>query len=82
MSAEHRFLKSILPAMAFAALKARTKQWLAECPCGHKRDLWEVGGVHYKDEGEHRKYGRCPSCDTATIHRIRMKTEAEKLSLA
>ena len=51
MAAEHRFLRFILPAKAFAAVRAGTKQWLAECPCGHKRDVWDSGGVRYKAAG-------------------------------
>jgi len=41
MPAEHKFLKFILPATVFEAIKAGTKKWLLECPCGEKRDLWD-----------------------------------------
>ncbi len=41
MPAEHKFLKFILPASVFTALRAGTKKWLLECPCGHKQDLWD-----------------------------------------
>ena len=78
MPAEHRFLKFILPAKAFEAVKAGTKQWLAECPCGHKRDVWDSGGVRYKAAGEPRWLGYCPACGKATWRKIRRKTEAEK----
>ena len=78
MPAEHRFLKFILPAKAFAAVRAGTKKWLAECPCGHKRDLWDSGGVRYKAAGEPRELGYCPGCGTSTMHKIRKKTEAEQ----
>jgi DNA-directed RNA polymerase subunit RPC12/RpoP len=78
MPAEHRFLKFILPAKAFTAVREGTKQWLAECPCGHRRDLWDSGGVRYKAAGEPRQMGSCPACGKATLHKIRKKTEAEK----
>lgn len=78
MPAEHRFLKFILPAKAFAAVRAGTKEWLAECPCGHKRDIWDSGGVRYKATGEPRCLGYCPACRKNTMHKIRKKTEAEK----
>ena len=81
MTAEHRFLRFILPDRAFAAVKAGTKQWLAECPCGHKRDVWDSGGVRYKAFGEPRDLARCPACGKMTWHRIRKKTDAEKLEL-
>lgn len=39
--ADHRLLRFILTERAFATIRRGTKQWLAECPCGHKRDLWD-----------------------------------------
>lgn len=76
--AEHRFLKFILPAKAFGAVKAGTKLWLAACPCGHRRDIWDAGGVRYKAAGEPRRLGRCPACGKLTMHKIRRKTDAEQ----
>jgi len=81
MPAEHRFLRFILPARAFAAVKAGTKLWLTECPCGHKRDVWDAGGVRYKAAGEPRQLARCPACGKATMHKIRKKTEEEKQTI-
>lgn len=78
MPAEHRFLKFILPPKAFAAVRADTKEWLAECPCGHKRDIWDSDGVRYKACGEPRRLARCPACGKATMHKTRKKTELEK----
>jgi hypothetical protein len=78
MSREHRFLRFILPAKAFSAVRAGTKKWLAECPCGYKRDVWDSGGVRYKAAGEPRKLGYCPGCGKSTMHKIRRKTEAEQ----
>jgi hypothetical protein len=76
---EHRFLKFILPAKAFAAVKTGTKQWLAECPCGQKRDLWDAGGVRYLAAGVGiREFTRCSACGKSTWHTIRKKTETEK----
>lgn len=79
--AEHRFLRAVLPARAFEAVRAGTKEWLAECPCGHKRDIWDSGGIRYKAAGEPLRLGRCPMCGRSTMHRIRKKTEAEKLEI-
>ena len=50
--AQHRFLKKILPAKAFAAIKRGTQNWMTVCPCGEQQDFWEVGGVRYKACGE------------------------------
>jgi len=81
MPADHRFLKFILPAAAFEAVKAGTKKWLTECPCGHKRDFWDAGGVRCAGAGEPRKYIKCPECGRATWHKIRKKTDAESQQL-
>jgi hypothetical protein len=78
MAAEHRFLKFILPARWFAAVRAGTKEWLAACPCGGKRDLWDSGGVRYKAAGEPRQLAYCPACRKSTWQKIRKKTESEK----
>lgn len=81
MPSEHKFLKLILPQSLFEALKAETKQWLLQCPCGHKRDLWDAGGIRYKAAGEPRRYLKCPKCGQRTWHKVRKKTDVEKQQL-
>jgi len=81
MAVEHKFLKLVLPERAFAAVRNGTRQWLIECPCGHKSDLWDFGGVRYKACGEPRNYCKCAQCGKGTWHKIRKKTEAEKEGL-
>ena len=81
MPAEHKFLKFILPATVFKAVRAGTKKWLLECPCGHKRDLWDAGGVRHKGVGEPRQYHKCPKCGRGTWHKIRKKTDVERQQL-
>jgi hypothetical protein len=76
--AQHKFLKFMLPSNAFAAVQAETKKWLMECPCGHKQDYWNAGGVRYKAQGEPRQLGYCPVCEKNTPQKIRRKTEAEQ----
>lgn len=78
MPAVQRFLKCILPTKTFAAIEAGTKEWLAECPCGHKQDLWDAGCVRYKAAGEPRRLMHCLGCGKPTLQKIRRKTEAEK----
>jgi len=81
MQAEHRFLKFILPARTFNAVRAGTKMWLLECPCGHKRDLWDAGGVRYKATGSPKEIARCPACGKRTWHTARKKTEEEQQAI-
>ena len=78
MAAEHKFLKFILPERAFAAVRDGTRLWLIECPCGHKRDVWDTGGVRYKACGEPRQYCKCEECGKGTWQKVRKKTAAEK----
>lgn len=77
MAAKHKFLKFILPGRAFAAIRTGTRLWMIECPCGHKRDLWDAGGIRYKAVGEPWSLCKCPECGKGTMHKIRKKTEAE-----
>jgi len=56
MHTNHKFLRFILPAKAFAAVERGTRQWLIECKCGYKRDFWDAGSVRYMACGEPRQY--------------------------
>jgi hypothetical protein len=78
---KHRFLKFILPSRTFEAVKAGTKEWLMECPCGHMRDVWDEGGTRYKAAGEPRHKCKCPKCGKNTWHKIRKKTYEEKQTI-
>ena len=78
---EHKFLRFILPERAFEAVKAGTKEWLIECPCGHKQDFWDAGGVRYKAAGEPRQLLACPVCARLRWHKIRKKTETVKVEI-
>ena len=68
--AKHRFLKFILPAKAFDAVRKGTKLWLVECACGHRRDLWDLGGVRYKARGTVWRMGKCSSCGRWSMLKI------------
>jgi len=81
MAAEHKFLRFILPARAFAAVEAGTRQWLIECPCGHKQDFGDAGGVRYKAVGEPWQWLSCPACSQAKWHKVRKKTATERQQL-
>jgi hypothetical protein len=77
MSAVQDFFKLILSESSFEAIRDGTKLWLLECSCGHKRDLWDAGGVRYKAGGKPRQYGKCPQCGRNTWHKVRKKTDVE-----
>lgn len=74
-------LRRVLPRRAFEAVRAGTKQWLMACPCGHRRDLWDTGGIRFLAAGEPRRLVRCPACGRLTAHVVRRKTAAERHEL-
>ena len=77
----HVFLEWLLPQKAYLAIKRGTQNWLVECPCGHRRDYWEAGGVRYKAIGERREWNPCPVCQKATWHKVRRKLPGEVVAL-
>ncbi len=80
--ARHSFLRRILPASIYRALKRGTRQWLQECRrCGHRRDFWEAGGIRHGGFGEPSKLQFCEQCGKVRWHRIRKKTAAEAREL-
>lgn len=72
--AEHRFLRFVLPAKAFAAVKAGTKEWETACPCGHTQDYWDAGGVRAWASGTPTRLAFCPVCKKNTLQQVRLKT--------
>jgi hypothetical protein len=75
---KQRFAKKILPERAYRAIEEGTRQWLIECPCGHKQDFWDAGGIRYKAAGEPRQLYPCPACGKAKWHKIRKKGPGEE----
>jgi hypothetical protein len=51
-------------------MEAESRQWLAECPCGSSRSIWELGGIRWKAAGQPRKLLRCPKCGELHWHKI------------
>ena len=79
---DHRFLRAVLSERAFEAVQNGTRQWLFECSCGHKADLWEMGGVRFKAAGEPRQWTACQGCGKITWQKVRRKTAAERERVA
>ncbi len=79
-SGSQRLLQRTLPARAFAALEAATRQWVAECKCGAIQDFWETGGIRYKAVGEPRMLMSCPSCQKLSMQKIRKRRPGETVA--
>ena len=72
--AKHPILRRILPAAAYKAIEAGTRQWEQKCSdCGHGQDFWEAGGVRYKATGEPSTLSYCEACQKMKMHKIRKK---------
>lgn len=76
-SGPQRLLKHVLPASAFAAMEAGTREWIAECKCGAIRDFWETGGIRYKAVGEKRSLMPCSHCKRVSMQKIRRRLPSE-----
>lgn len=74
-----RFLKKIVSRNYFDSLKTGTQEHMLVCPCGHKTDLWQSGGLMYKGN-EKKTLSNCNICKKRTWHLKRKKdlTELEE----
>jgi hypothetical protein len=75
LSLIQRLAKALLPARAFAAIEAESREWQVTCSgCGHARSVWDLGGIRYKASGTPRTRGVCSQCGTSGWHKI-VRTE-------
>jgi hypothetical protein len=65
-----RFFTSVLPAAWARDLESESRSWLARCPCGEVRSIWDLGGIRWKARGNPMRLMRCPRCGEFRTHRI------------
>ena len=70
MSGIQSFLQKILPKKWADDMEAESRNWMARCPCGHERSIWDLGGVRWKAAGNPRRLLACPACGQNTWHTI------------
>jgi DNA-directed RNA polymerase subunit RPC12/RpoP len=71
LSRTQRLLTWLAGPEGAAAMEAHSRAWVAECPaCGHRRSIWELGGIRYKAAGRPRIGLRCPQCGKWGWHRL------------
>ncbi len=73
MSSIQSFLQKILPKKWAEDMESESRAWVARCPCGHERSIWELGGVRWKASGNPRRLLACASCGKTTWHTIQKK---------
>ncbi len=70
MSAIQRFLFAILPETWATAIERESRTWMAQCPCGFTRSIWEHGGIRWKATRHARRLLVCPGCGQARVHTV------------
>lgn len=78
LSRVQRLAKWLLPRSWSESMEKDSRQWIAQCPCGKGRSIWELGGIRWKAAGEPRKLLRCPSCGELTWHKVVWRGESGK----
>lgn len=68
ISTTQKMFKFFVSKETFAAMEAESRLWMAQCPCGHGRSVWEMGGIRYKASGQSRVRAKCPQCGQTTWH--------------
>jgi hypothetical protein len=77
MTFTQRFLQKILPQRWAEAMQAESQAWLARCPCGCERSIWELGGIRWKAAGQPLRRLTCPQCGQTTWHTVSHKPSIE-----
>jgi hypothetical protein len=64
-------ITSIVSSDMAAELAADSRRWVWECRnCGHRRSVWEAGGIRYKGSGRERQLETCTQCRVTGVHRF------------
>jgi DNA-directed RNA polymerase subunit RPC12/RpoP len=71
MSLIQRMMMAILPKTWAEDMRRDSLRWHIICTdCGHKRSIWEIGGIRWKAVGNSRTYFRCVQCGKHTWQRL------------
>ena len=64
-------ITSVVSTDMAAEMAADSRRWVWECRnCGHRRSVWEMGGIRYKGSGGERQLETCSACRTTGVHRF------------
>ena len=78
MNLMQKLFVALLPGKWAESMEAESRAWMARCPCGFERSVWEAGGIRWKAVGKERCYASCPHCGKSHSHTIYKKQAAEK----
>ena len=64
-------ITSVVSTDMAAEMAADSRRWVWECRnCGHRRSVWEAGGIRYRGSGRERQLAECSACGRAGVHRF------------
>lgn len=76
MNLVQRLAAAVMPATAFASLRAESEAWITTCPhCGHERSIWDHGGIRWKAAGKPIRRLRCATCGKAGWHGLSYRVD-------
>lgn len=78
MSFLQRLLARLLPERWVREMERESRSWMARCPCGFERSVWEIGGVRWKAAGRPRQLLSCPRCGETSWHAIERSPEGHR----
>ncbi len=69
MSRTQRFIISLVPRAWAERMERESREWMARCPeCGHRRSIWDLGGIRWKAAGNPRRFLTCAGCGVSAWH--------------
>ena len=57
-----RFILGLSSPKTGEAIEKESRNWMVQCPCGHERSVWEMGGIRSGASGNKKIYVRCDKC--------------------
>ena len=77
MSFMQKLFVAILPRKWAESMEAESRRWMARCPCGFERSVWELGWIRWKAAGRDHQYVSCPQCGQSHWHTLYKKRANE-----
>jgi hypothetical protein len=74
MSTLQKIITRLVPASWAASMEAESRQWMVICECGHRRSIWDLGGIRWKGGGNPSTLMNCPACGKTSWHVVKKDT--------
>jgi DNA-directed RNA polymerase subunit RPC12/RpoP len=75
LSRLQRLMRRFMSTATFARHEAESRKWIATCPgCGHRRSIWDLGGMRGGASGKPSTLMDCPACGQRGWHKVRYES--------